>query len=348
MCSCKEPHSSASIAGTTSTSCSAAADQVGLDLQTATSSSSAQTAPSYTELRRHSSRFAPSTAQRPLPTAPSTTQASDSADSTHARFAPQPSASCETGPSLRDVPHITFNGRDTLSTVQAGKDAADASDQSPQAALTLPKPGSVSDQTASATTLQLSFGASQTVLSPLHDNSLPSAAVQKQDAASAQALQRLSLKGSGLSAARARSSVGRWEPMQASVDSPEKQELGRRRFYLHCTAYSVYTPQVLCHCIALATLQSLHTNCFHVLQAVLNANHLHWTTGRQRALRFGSEHNASKSLALQKEWGKDETLPCSPKLTLLLPCLQNKCCDVDTVQSHRGRGCGTVQTSLGL
>lgn len=210
-----------------------------------TSSSAAEPAYPLTDHKRHPSRFAPELAQQLLESAPSTSAASNCIDSAHA------SRSFIAEPAAQNSLHTIANGQQNISI-------------DTQAGLSLPQPTVPSSQ-AAPSSLQQSHGVSQTAARPQPDKPESNAAAATQDAASAQAMQRLSLRkrlDSTQSTLRGgRSAVG-WQPMQAAADSPEKQELGRRESCLSLHQGTQDNPAIAAFiCLAAFTIHSFMHAC---------------------------------------------------------------------------------------
>ncbi|KAL0049023.1 hypothetical protein WJX82_004549 [Trebouxia sp. C0006] len=163
------------------------------------------------------SRLAPSTAQQSLASASSRALACDLTDSTQASY-----------PSQQPVPHHADHHAQMSSNDQEGMaDKANNASHGPlDVALKLPQPSAPSPMDPSSKQ-QLHFGPPETDARPQIEQSASSGA-----ASPSQALQRLSRhKSAKLTPdGRAGASGLQWQPMTSSIDSPEKQELGRRIF----------------------------------------------------------------------------------------------------------------------
>ncbi|KAL0018953.1 hypothetical protein WJX77_005081 [Trebouxia sp. C0004] len=166
------------------------------------------------------SRLALSTAQQSLVSASSRAVAPDLTESNHASF-----------PSQQPVPqHADHHAQMSFNDQEDMADKANnASYGTIDVALSLPQPSAPSPMDASSTQL-LHAGPPETDAGPRTEQSASSSA-----ASPSQALQRLSRHKTarltpGHADGRGGASGLRWQPMTSSIDSPEKQELGRRIF----------------------------------------------------------------------------------------------------------------------
>ncbi|KAA6425051.1 MAG: hypothetical protein FRX49_05225 [Trebouxia sp. A1-2] len=163
------------------------------------------------------SRLVLSTAQQSLASASTRAVASDFTDTTHASF-----------PSQQPVALNADHRAQTLLNDQEGMaDEANNTVYEPlNVALSLPQPSAPSPMDASSVQ-QLHFGPPETDARPQVKTSASSGA-----ALPSQALQRLSRHKTARLTPDGRGGASglRWRPMTPSIDSPEKQELGRRIF----------------------------------------------------------------------------------------------------------------------
>lgn len=184
---------------------------------TSRSLSPAQLASLPRDFAQPPSRLALSTAQKPLVSASSRALASDLTDRTHASFPSQQPVALQADRYAQTI----FNDQEGMA-VKANNVSYRQLDVVPK----LPQPSVPSPMPASLKQ-QLHFGPPETDARPQDEQSASSSA-----ASPSEALQRLSRHRTAKLTPDGRVGVSglRWQPMTSSIDSPEKQELGRRIF----------------------------------------------------------------------------------------------------------------------